>query len=435
MISFYCWITFKGFIRNLKKGSFILKNALFLFTAVFYAFVFALIPQKIQHDEGGEFFHSYFNQTIAILVFFYSFTRIIFPSYKALDEFFPSYLQVPSRKRYLFLVVKDLIQPAYIYLFFFILSLTFFGVTNPVLLVLYGVHALFLGAGLKRSIQFAIDFKRHVFSFLGVLLNLSVVGLCYYLVVYQNIEWTIIVAAWSSYFIGLLTYVRLEINPKKSFSFKSKSLYLKLILNNKRVRKMMLIGYLLKIVFLLVFSIGKESSVQTNSFSFYMFASPLLLFTYVFNNQWGYFKAMWINLEIHTRETKRFFSFILHLLKWFVLIDAIISIYFLVLYSNDISFSILYYGLNLMVFLTMSFVWSIGFPIAISEKTQYKGNASLISVFASFGIVYFISLIQEPFWRPWIIGVCVVISSLAFFFSKYLYEENRYKLFTKLFKS
>ncbi len=149
------------------------------------------------------------------------------------------------------------------------------------------------------------------------------------------------------------------------------SLPVKILLRTKNFRTIIFFGILLKFTFIALFFFGRHITldfVLNNVFFAPVFLSPIILFTYVFNNTWGYFYSLELNhLIINSSFVKQLHTFF-SLLVPVLIVD--ISLTFCFLYY----FHILEWKL-ILVYLIFSF---------------YCAPLSIISSFAKYFYIFHI---------------------------------------------
>ncbi len=182
-----------------------------------------------------------------------------------------------------------------------------------------------------------------------------------------------------------------------------------------------------------------EGKVIYNSFEFNVFSpflfTPYFYFRY-FANIWGINKDPWLIINLSPNCTRSLISFFINQLLFFIFIDFLFIIGFFVYFSIWEIKEIVLYLLSLMVFIPVSLICSILFPVKVSKKIFYNQETASSTTIVSF-ILYF--LYSFSFFTSIYFAISVLI--LSFLFSYYYfmnlynnYGYYRHKIYNLLFK-
>ncbi|MFT4156111.1 hypothetical protein [Parafilimonas sp.] len=163
------------------------------------------------------------------------------------------------------------------------------------------------------------------------------------------------------------------------------TVYLKIAFKNSIYRKMLAIGFILKIGILILYITQNKISEAGKPFLLnpivYLFISPLILFTYIYNNLWGYFKSTAINISLAKYDGKDYFLLFIKLLFPALFIDAFCTFLILFLY-NQITYKVpVAYIMLSLLYIVVGYITSL---LKFSEVTKvlsldFKGNTSQVS--------------------------------------------------------
>jgi len=159
---------------------------------------------------------------------------------------------------------------------------------------------------------------------------------------------------------------------------------IQLIIRNRKARNLLLAGLLFKIVFLVAFTINPEAF--TSSFGlkviFLLYLMPILTFSYVCNNVWGFFPELWVSIVKVSSSVSFIFKKYLRVVFYPVLIETLIAIPSLFLVLDDIItslFIVLVGGLTLVI---TGFVTSVLRPKVTGSAFRFGGNTHQMAFFA-----------------------------------------------------
>lgn len=442
MISAYLKLRFFHFLKQFKNWKLLLRNIFIIGGGIFYGFICSLFP-ILMKEKGIE---SFDNQQVifysGLIMAFISFMRIIRPYYQPLEENFPKYYPTSKFQNFASTIIKDYSNPFFLYFIFLIgsFSVLFSDLFNGLILFFVLISAMFFGNFTRRILQYGIDFKWNIKNRVLIFLIFTFLLTSYYLSFKFNFSIGYMI---TMILAGILAYIidsKVKYEDKKSTNSRllNNSFYLKFLLNNQKIRKPLLVGVFMKIAIIvgdfLLFKYTGEHLFRDMKFYYWIFVSPLMVFTYVFNNQWGYWFSVWSNIEIRSGNYFDFVKFVLNILKYPMLIDAIITLGLLSFmnHENGLLFIYLFYLLSTLLLTSFSFLWSIVFPIKVKSKFRTRGATSMWTVFFS---MFSIGILSQISFSPigyLIIGLSILLTIAAFIFAKSIYEERRYKVFEKV---
>lgn len=215
------------------------------------------------------------------------------------------------------------------------------------------------------------------------------------------------------------------------------NLSLKLLWNNKTVRLPLLVAFAFKIAVLLgTFLLFKIKGIHLfeKQIILWLFASPLMIYTYVFHNVWGFWKNLWLTMELRIGNYKPMTRQIFRLISIPLAIDFLITVPILLIPWADVGFILLFYFTTSLYLFLQSFLWSLLTPRKIGSSFQIRGSVSPWSVIASMVGVLLLAVVKDSQWFYFLIPVFVIMSGIAYGLSLHLYKEKKYIISNKLLK-
>ena len=349
---------------------------LFLSIAVFYGVVFALFsnfltPQKAIISQ------KIFNQYLVLFLIIITFLRSFLPQYIPLKNIFAKHYPLNKKKRFTYNLSLEFVCPFYLGIFLFIVAFSLFVEKSGSVFFVLAFSGIIISHLLKRLLQYSIEFRfekiKSIFILLTTIVSIIVVFLFF------SIETGYFNYAVSTIVITVLLLINylFEINVAESVPStenstrkNSRNLFsLKLILKNSSLRTMLIFSVIMKIIF--AFFCWVNISEQVGEFYvLYIYAnlvlSPLILFSYIFNNFFGFLKSVWLSMNNVGAEP---FYYIIIMTKVFaipLMIDAIVTFISFVFLDMFSTANVIVYLTNSILLFSFGVVNSFYFP----KKTQ-----------------------------------------------------------------
>ncbi len=98
---------------------------------------------------------------------------------------------------------------------------------------------------------------------------------------------------------------------------------------------------------------------ELSIFLLYAYISPILMFTNVFNNTWGFWKNIFLNIETRAGEYQLLMYLGLKLMAIPLLIDMAITVPFIILEGDNIELLLVLYATSMVYLVILSFLWSL----------------------------------------------------------------------------
>lgn len=441
MIRFLIIYKLKFFIRELNNPWKAFFSLLLLIIAWFYGLLFGQISNQLATGEidviSPERFFNYTIIGISCLTIF----RMFFPNYNPLKLIFPKYYPISKGKRYLTSLINDFQKTYFLYISTFILSTTFYLENSTFHFLITSSLVLINSHLIRRCLQYQIDFKYKKKSYFIHILGLSAIVSFFIiaLLLKKDLLILLITLMMILTLIGYFQESLIESISQREIKSKSSklSITIKLLLNNKKARLPLIIGLILKSFILLndfILFRAKGIHLFERQFVFWIFASPLIVFTYVFNNIWGFWKNIWLNIDTRVGRYEPMIWLGLRLMLVTLVTDMVITIPIILLSWDDIRFFLIFYCTTSVYLIMLSFLWSLIMPRKILTIFQMKGSTSPLSNIAAMGGVLLLTTIKFNYWFYIFIPLFVIIGFVGLWLSLDMYKEKKYIIANKLLK-
>lgn len=429
-------LTLGWYIRTaLSDGKTLLYGAILLLATLFYSYMASLVFKLADPDIVA--------RLVASSLFILTVARKFFPSLSPFHQLAPQQYPVTSGKRYALNLLAD-----GFYTVNFLAIVVFFVIffqNSPNLgpAKQWGIVLVMLTAyPVRRSLQAALFRKALPGKALAIwgLWGLSVLACGFWLYHFETVppacyvgflalplaSGYLIEERWTSSHTETHGYYTLFDNP-----------YFQLLFSNTKFLIHFLLGTGIKVAALAFFTNQLYKANATNfSMHIILFASPLLLFTYIFNNSFGFFHSLWYAQEKCFPTGKKVFASLLQLYKLPLMIDFGISLVFAVWYPGLApGIALVYLGL-LPILLVLSFYWSVLLPQQVHSNVfaNFRGSTSFIATLVSLALFFPFALLTERWWLGTIGLLYGAIAWVLYAEMDTSYEEKRRVLFLKLYK-
>lgn len=414
----------------------------FLLIAGFYGYLFAFLTDSREFQKvlpQVEFIRYLISMLVVI-----TFLRGFIPSYVPIKNMITQNYPIGKTRRFIYNLFSEFIYPFYFGMILFVFSFSFNVGAEGSVFSLIALSWIVISHLFKRLIQFSIEFSFEKKDNLLIVFILSALIILYFIFLdkiemYTNYAVTIsgIVALLSFNYLFQNKYLESKqlVNkvPKKKYF---NMFIIKLLFNNNSLRTMIFVSVIMKSLFTLM---NMENLRNPNEMSWFwevflnFILSPLILFTYVFNNYFGFAKSTWLTINKSGAEVTSYLFLLLKMLSLPLIIDAAVAITFYI-YFNMFNYA------NIMIYINSTIVlFFIGFinSFYLSRKVQsmfsFRANVSImanvLSMISVAGIILLanISIIVS-------VIVSVSVSLGLYYFAEKKILLNRYEIFTTLFR-
>jgi len=434
MIAYFLYLKFKIGLLSLKKPWSLFITVILLLISWWYGMILAKFVDKLNSGASELFSAGEVTNYVLWALGIITLGRMIIPSYKPQQNIFPCYYPLSRIQHYIFSLTNDFFTPYFFYILLFLVSGSYYLETGKMAFFFSGLFVIISAHILRRLIQYNIDFKlkKNGYILFSVILA-AMGGMLFFLPVLINYTWPkgVLVLVTLLVFGYLIDGAIIE-NRKSEYLNQSKhyNSYIKLIFNNAKARLPLIVGVIFKVVVLLILriKITRDGSADGLMLIFWMFASPLITFTYVFNNIWGFWPDLWLNIETHTGRFLDFIKQGLRLLIFPLIIDMLVSIPILFITLDDPKLILSFYFTSMFYLVSFSFLWSLIGPKQIVKTFQFKGSTSIVGSMISIVGIFLLGTLKINIWFYLLIPLYVVISVLAIYLSFILYNEKKYKV-------
>jgi hypothetical protein len=439
MMAYFLFLKLKRGLWSLKKPLTLVIFVLLAGALGFYGWIFATLGDKIVSGEIDVVTFGWFQNIFLGGLAVFTILRMIFPTYQPLKQFLPSTFPISKWKNFFLALAADFFNPYFFYTSVLLVSIILSSKEIPVsfysavFAVLFGAHML------RRIIQNWIEFKFSNKIYCISISLLVISSALFYLAITSTTSIT-----WGYLLIfGLLLFANFQLEShrkerhlnisqeKKKRSWK----YIKLIIQNPKARYPLIIGIVLKIILFggdwFLFK-TKGEHILDGSAMYWLFATPLVIFTYTFNNTWGFWKSIWLNIELRTGSFGQLIWNNLKLLAIPLLLDMLVTFPFLFITWNKPWFIVIFYFTNTIFLISTSFIWSTLTPRKIGSAFQMKGSTSPASIIVSMGSILLLTTIEISRWFYILIPFYLILSGFAIYLAQLFYSDWKHILVRKL---
>ncbi len=435
MIRFLIANKFKFYLKGLKSFPNLLIYLLLVLTAWFYGRMLGLISEEILAEEIDGISFETLETIVFLVICLITLLRSVFPSYVPLQQLFPRYYPLSNLERYGVSLINDFLKPYFFYLSIFIFSGSFYLPSQNLEFFANGFFILIGSHLIRRSIQYVIDFRLKVIGLFSLIPAVFVP-----ILLLGNINTLVILIAVS--FLSIIGFMQerailearqISLNLKTD----SKLTILSLLLNNKNAMVSILVALGFKTLFLLLNLVAYKiegRSVLDDGYIYWIIATPLLHFSYAFNNIWGYWKSLWLNLYTRNGQYQLFVLHSLKLLAFPIIIDLAITFPFLFFSGSNLVFVVVFYLTSTIFLVSFSLLASLVLPLKVYSIIHFKATTSFpAGLFSGLLVICLIS-IKVNIWFYLLIPLFLILSGVAIWASFAFFKESRYKVTSKLLK-
>ncbi len=431
----------KFFLKEYKNPWKLVLSLFLIFTSWAYGRLFGEIYSKALNGEIDFITPEKLKALLLILIVVITTGRMVFPVYKPLKQSLPGYYPLSKFNRYLSSVIIEFISPFFLYFSIFLITCSFFISDQCLGFLITGFVTMFSSQLLRHIIQLLVEYKFNTINrFIYItILAVTIFGLIK--IPIFNIYTLLIIScvAVLLFFLGFVLTNSLK--ERKNYIVTQKILFnstiLKILFNNKKVRLPIIIGFIFKIAILIINLITYKTNgkyLLDSRFLILLLSSPLIIFTYVFNNTWGYWKSLWFNIELRSGNYRLMIKQSLLLMLVPLIIDFLITFLLLIPLFPDLLFITYFYFTSTFFLISFSFFWSILTPVKVVSNFQMKGNTSQISIVVSMAVVLLMTNTEIDSLHYFLIPIILFAGIFAIKFSIVKYEKKKHLIFTKIFK-
>lgn len=431
----------KFFLRRFKNPWNVVMALFLLSTAWAYGAIYGVISNKLTSGVTGIISVEQFRYYTLLAVAGITLARMVFPNYVPMKQLFPGYYPVSRIEKYLTSLVVDFQKPFFLYILVFIFSGYYYLETSALQFLITGLLVVVNSHLVRRFLQYLIDYEtKSSWWFvhgLGALTILSVIGV----LIFANMEvphlLLLLLLVLAS--AGFLQEISIRSSRQGEILSKSNKLHIlpKLLLNNKMARLPLVFGLIFKSFILCMIFLAaklKGKDLFDEQFVLWIFATPLILFTYVFDNMWGFWKSLWLNLELRMGQHKTLVGFGLRLMLIPLLLDFLVTMPLLLFSRKDYQFIVIFYLTTAAYLVTMSFFWSVITPRKIMSFFHMKASTSALSMIAAMGGVFALMTIKLNYWFYVFIPLFILVGITCLWSVSTSYRDKKYMIADHIMK-
>jgi len=431
-------------IFNPEKSGLILLRLVLVLTSVFYGTIGSLLLNKT-HLKSSASLSTVFTIIHFVIVLFIL-LRNILPLYSKRKIIIPNYFPVSKFKRVIINFIDVIYSPLTIYLLVFTLFLSLSPLYN-----LYEIGITYLvifnSFLLELVLKKVLDegYKNTTFYLFITLITIVFFG--FVLVTYTLNSLLIFLLLFGVFFIFLNWYLEGRIIQKIA----SKNAHLKNTENSKLYtftkllfsRSSLKVSLLVAVVFKLLF-LGSSILVYTkkgqflfdSGLMFYAIISPLVHFTYIFNNYFGYTKELWLIFHLGQKRKELILSYFTPLV--FILsIDFVVSMLAMSFMDKLNILFVLKYLFTAIVLTLNGLISSFLLPKNINSQFSFESsmqtNTSVIASIISIGFLGITLFFNSFLLQILIFSIIITIQAVILIRLNKQYSNVNYSFFKKIF--
>lgn len=380
------------------------------------------------------------NFIIILLILF----RNILPIYNKKRKIIPSYFPVSNFKRTIVDFIDAAYTPLITYLIVFTFSLSlspFYNLKELIITCIVVLNALLLELSLKKVLDEDLDKK--FYHLLLVIIAIVFLGFNLTAFAMNNLLIILLINGVLSFFLkwyleGVYVFIYKVSFPQKKAGRSAFYTFISLLFTRSSIKIALLVAIIFKILFISVnvLSYSRKGYFLFNSeFLLYLFLSPVIYFTYIFNNYFGYTKEYWLIFNLSQNKKILLLAFFIPLL-FILFFDLSISILAMSYMSMLSILSLIKYFFLTLVLSLNALLTSFFLPKKISSEfsfDSFKNNTSVIASFISFGFVSVLFL-DSNFIQIILFFIIFIIQSIILLISFNKNHTNmNYSFFKKIF--
>jgi len=435
---------FKIWLKNcfkFEKASDYLVIFILILTAVFSGIVIGKIvdDNSIVVSSNKQVIDIILINKILLLI---TILRMVIPNYEPLGNLILDYHPVSVIKKFIINISIELLNKYFLFVFLFLLTISIVSKEFNTLILIQSVLFVLEVHLIRRIIQLIIENKYSSIISLFSLFS----GMLIILIFLLSPPWIPGNLLSVSIILGLSILINILLSdtnhPVRSFSYINslplKGIFNQLLIFNNSVRISLIAGMLLKFsllgIDLLLLKTRGRHLLDGNILYWIFIASPIIYFTYVYYNIWGYYRELWLKIRfIAANDWTAYFKIYLKLVYLPLLIDTSISLLILLILWDNKLFVLVYYLTAVLFLICFSFYWSFKNPVYQISSTIFKMSSSpkgnLICMFCM-GILYLMSLTPILYL---LVPLFFALSYMLILKARFNLINDKFEVYTHLF--
>jgi hypothetical protein len=449
LIIFSCKARVASFFRQ-KKTQRSLLLALGIVGSAFYSWMFTFLLNKA-HDGGINPDVQQVLQYANLFLLAIIILRGFFPAYIPKTEIIQRIYPISALQKFWTEFIVELVSPFYFILLNFLVLLFLMSPEYTFLHLLQSILVMLTAHVTLRTLQVFVERKMRWLQ--STFITAAVMGGCFIALQARvpmftaSDEWLYLVvhlASLGSLIASNFFVEQAAAEPRRkevNYSQDSRrSLAWRLFKNHKLARQMIIFGLVFKGFFLAVdaFSFTRDGiHVFDKTATLWLFVGPIIVFAYVFNNVWGFYKNLWLTIERTSGSYKDFIKASLLPLRVPLMLDAVLTFLYVAIFNHDnaLFISLMYTG-SVLLLVPFSVIASIISPKAV-KGGLFSFDAKVSYMFNFLGVALF-AMLFLPLLHPLLYLIYPILIGGAFFALTAVmreYPRYKYKLFETLYKA
>ena len=449
LIIFSCRARFASFFRQ-KKLQRVLLLSLGIVGSALYAWFFSLLLTKA-HLGGINPDVQKVLQYANLLLLTIIVLRGFFPAYIPKVNLIPRIYPVRMLQKFWTELVVELVSPFYFILVNFLFLLFLMSPEYTFLHLLQSILVMLTAHVTLRSLQVFVERRMRWLSMnfasavvlAGGFVALQVQAPMFtasdewlYMIVHLASLGSLVVA---NYFVEL-SAAEPKLREVNYSNDARRSLGWRLFKNHKLAKQMILFGLVFKGFFL---AVDAFSSYKTGTHLFdenmilWFFVGPMIIYSYVFNNAWGFYKNLWLSIERTSTNYTDFLKASLLPLRVPLLMDTALTVLYVTLFNHDnVMFIVAMYIASVLLLTPFGIIVSIISPKAIKGGLfSFEAKSSYFYNFLGMALygMLFLPLLHPVLYLIYPVLLGVMYFALVAVLKEY--PSYKYKLFETLFKA
>lgn len=275
-------------------------------------------------------FQPYFvSKSIDIYFLIFPFVYGFFPMFKEKREIVCAYIPLSITSRFLVDSTFSFLSVSYIFICCFALSLfafvDAFTLARLINVTIYILLAFFAERLIKTHTKRRKRIATSVLFGLGSVVCVSYLSIAHILnqlsLIVTSLISLILIIVFNYRAEAKLFFKREPVNKKNTFTLPAPLQY---IISNKLLLISLGLAFFLKISFMVLYFLKATDSKEFHDF-LWLFSLPVAIFTYVFDNLWGYCRSLILAIECFDARSKTIVSYYLRLLLYPLITDVIVT--------------------------------------------------------------------------------------------------------------
>ncbi|MGE5679832.1 MAG: hypothetical protein ACM34K_03025 [Bacillota bacterium] len=422
----------------------------FSLLALFYGFALGYFIDS-SYYENMSFDSQNFIKGINLFIFMSTVTRAYLPSYRPKQDFISGVYPLVFTKRYMLDLMIDYLFP---YFLVFLLFLSMMKASSFVFDSIYYFQSILvlLSAHIIRRLVQTIAERKIKLKFIEILLVISGSAAAIFVLLQNNIlelrhNILSLLLTLTAYITFLLVDYLLSGSVVEQKKLSSAALFEKGIFNtfsttfifkNKAARKTILVAFILKLLIMavdLIMMAQYQAHLFNNIYVVWLYVSPLILYSYIYSNTWGFYRSLWLTVDKCTSGFRPLFKIQMRIMFIPFLADFMLAAIYFTITGVDVAFGFLFYFISLMIVISLSVYSSLVSARYVEKPLSFRANSSMAYRIAA--VVLIISIVAVKYYPIAVWGLILYLAGSVILvrLSFTRYEKYKFDVFDRLFKS